>query len=486
MSPLNAEFSSHEIETGKENSTSAFMSPFNIPNEQSMAFSLRPDVMEYDEVHAFPEYSVEQVLYLGMRNLIVTLWNLNPFEYLTFETCVSHLLCPGLARDVTYCFAQGTSSEVIGGGLSGLGAARQLRFLGAKVTVLEAKSKVGGRMQDDWSLGVCFGAGAQLITVSPLADRLLDEHFNCMLDAIGQWKRDTKSSDNSLLSNIVAFVTGSIEYVLDQLTNLNNKLTKCLTSKWTKEYERLLQWQIGNVEFSCGARLSDVSARHWLIKLTILAQRRCLSIVQMVLVCIPLAVYQKKTIRFIPELPPEKHLALSHLGAGLIEKVAVRFPKCFCLLKEDGTLDYFGLFNMFYDFSSRSKNPKNQHYVLMSYVCGDSVNLVNEKSDVEVVANFIDTLAQLFPDETIPTPMGYVVTHWGRDNRIGMSYSYVKVGASGDDYDRMAETVNNRIYFAGEVNIVENSNVYRVNLVYESFLSTNDDWRVHFSDERVQ
>lgn len=36
--------------------------------------------------------------------------------------------------------------------------------------------------------------------VSPLADRLADEHFNCMLDAIGQWKRNTKSGDCSLLS----------------------------------------------------------------------------------------------------------------------------------------------------------------------------------------------------------------------------------------------------------------------------------------------
>ncbi|CAD5229111.1 unnamed protein product [Bursaphelenchus okinawaensis] len=533
-----------------------FMFPFNIPNAGSVAFCVRPDGMEYDELERFPEFSIECIPYLALRNLVVSLWALNPFELLTYEKCLSHLVCRGLSRVwysvqlkqiynylciknminygvlsfpdhniISEYVTKQLKVIVVGAGISGLATARQLTRHGADVTVLEATERIGGRMYDDFSLGVAVGCGAQLITgltnspivllceqtgsgykslsdecplvdagsgktVNSAADRIVDEHFNCILDAIGEWRKVTSKGDTSLA---------------DQVDNFHQKFLSALPFEWTPEYDRLLQWQIGNVEFSCGASLSKVSARNWdqneavgqfagdhaLLKngskkfihelatgldvqlnykvkkvdynknkVTVTCENEEEFKADKVVFCLPLAVYQQNSIKFQPALPQKKVGCLKKLGAGLIEKVAVRFPTRFwkCLLKKDGTLDYFGnvpkgkkfrgLFNMFYDFSSKVKNE--EYYVLMSYVCGESVDIVNKHTEEEVVDIFVDALKALFPNIDIPKPLGHVVTHWGQDSNIGMSYSYVKVNGNGEDYDGMADPVDRKIYFAGE------------------------------------
>ncbi|XP_037526468.2 lysine-specific histone demethylase 1B-like [Rhipicephalus sanguineus] len=111
---------------------------------------------------------------------------------------------------------------VVGAGPAGLSAARHLHRLGMQVTVLEASDRIGGRVRDDTSFGVCVGMGAHIVTGvtnSPLTtlclqsghgmrlirdhcglyttvghmvptecDRRVEFHFNAMLDAVAQWR----------------------------------------------------------------------------------------------------------------------------------------------------------------------------------------------------------------------------------------------------------------------------------------------------------
>ena len=43
------------------------------------------------------------------------------------------------------------------------------------------------------------------------------------------------------------------------------------------------------------------------------------------------------------------------------------------------------------------------------------------------------------------------MSRWATTEHINMSYSFVKCGSSGVDYDRLSLPIEDRIFFAGEV-----------------------------------
>lgn len=98
-----------------------------------------------------------------------------------------------------------------------------------------------------------------------------------------------------------------------------------------------------------------------------------------------------------------------------------------------------------------SNDPLQGAYILLTTVSGSALRQYHSASDSQIVEMCVQTLKLMFGTNTVSPVLGYLVSRWGSDSHAGMSYSYVAVGATGGDYDIMAEAVHDRIHFAGEV-----------------------------------
>lgn len=108
---------------------------------------------------------------------------------------------------------------------------------------------------------------------------------------------------------------------------------------------------------------------------------------------------------------------------------------------------------MFYDLSSHKCPPTGEQKdnILVTIVSGEAVLQYQQMTDSQIVGLCIRTLQSMFPGENVPQPEGAAVSRWGAEPYAQMSYSYVPVGSSGEDYDVLAEEVEGKIHFAGEV-----------------------------------
>ncbi|XP_023231104.1 lysine-specific histone demethylase 1B-like [Centruroides sculpturatus] len=319
-------------------------------------------------------------------------------------------------------------------------------------------------------------------------DQRVEFHFNAMLDAVAQWRKGQIHDIN----------------LYDKLLEMHNTFLEETALKFTDKEENLLQFHISNLEYACGSNLHFVSALHWdhndvypqfagdhtilqcgymtllerLINGLNISFKKTIKKIDYsednvkitteegekftaskVLVTIPLAVLQKEQIEFVPPLPQKKTWALRNLGAGLIEKIVLQFPVRFWDKKIQDA-DFFGhiptsaekrgLFSVFYDLSPQNKTLDGNCHVLMSYVSGDMVSYISDKSDSEIMEMCMEILRSVFNEENVPDPTAWFVTNWRNDPYSHMAYSYICTGGSGDAYDFLAEELDEKLYFAGK------------------------------------
>lgn len=385
--------------------------------------SLTEEEIEAGIVHTIG--SSEQTNYIIVRNHILAKWRENvnvclqqntimgsikaqykglvapAYKFLLMHGYINFGVAPAI-KAIKPLEANKSSVIIVGAGLAGLGAARQLIAFGHKVLVLEGRQRPGGRVYTKKMEGDGLTASADLggsvitgIEGNPLGvlaqqlnlslhkirdkcplyqpnghlvkenvDFKVETQFNELLDGASKWREDMEQAADSI----------SLGATLETLRELEG------VGK-TNEERELYDWHLANLEYANAGLLTKLSLAFWdqddpyemggdhcflpggNVKLinalaedipikygktvhTIEYGSEGVKVfvgeeiyeADMALCTIPLGVLQRNMLKFEPELPQRKLDAIKKLGFGLLNKVVMLFPKVFWTSE----LDMFG------------------------------------------------------------------------------------------------------------------------------------------------
>lgn len=166
-----------------------------------------------------------------------------------------------------------------------------------------------------------------------------------------------------------------------------------------------------------------------------------------VVVTLPLGVLQYGAVKFLPQLPADKTNAIAKLGMGILNKCVLRFDRVFW----SGQYDWIGYLSaiggQWSEWISLS-NPTGRP-ILVGFNAGDFGRQIEDYTDNEIVTGAMTTLRKIF-GSTIPLPLSYQVSRWGKDPFSYGAFSYVKLGATSSMRSTLAAPVGKKVFFAGE------------------------------------
>ena len=396
---------------------------------------------------------------------------------------------------------------VVGAGVAGLAAARALADAGRDVVVLEARDRIGGRVDTRDVGGVPVDAGAMFL------HGVVDNPLAALCDALGIGYESTGfgsglvydaasgeavedgflrlalatrdfedrlgelaaalPADASVRDGIEAFLADASELSADQRRYASFALTQLLIELYESgpadamslrayaesPYE---EFAGGNHVLPGGyVQVVDALARGLDIRLNAPVSRIAHDAADVtvstpsgevrgshVIVTVSIGVLQAGKIEFDPPLPASKLAAIERLDMGNLEKVILRFDEPFW--RERGeTFLYIaetpGEFPGFTDWTEAAGAP-----TLMCLYGGRSArDVLDSWKDEEIAARAMEALREIFGAD-VPDPVATHVTRWRDDPWTLGSYSYLPIGSSPDDMRELGAPVGSRLLFAGE------------------------------------
>jgi len=391
---------------------------------------------------------------------------------------------------------------VIGAGISGLAAAKELVDAGCEVTVLEARSRLGGRIwtSNQWNkipldMGASWIHGTVGNPITQLARLAGAKTASTSYDSAIAYNTDGKpltSDQESHLEELTEAVDEGIREAQDADQDQSVLAAVHEALKWDElpvEDQRMVNFILsGSIETEYAGSCSKQSA-YWydddsafkgddaifldgyrtivdyLVKGVTVQNNQiaqCISWgsdgvsvttdkglfnADCVVVTLPLGVLQSGKIEFAPTLPASKRQAIKSLGMGLLNKCYLHFPKVFWPSEFDW-LEYIPADNSRWASWFSLARPIKQP-VLVGFNAATTGQEMENWSDERTVDSAMQTLRIVF-GSNVPDPIDFQITRWASDPFSLGSYSFNAVGSNPNMRDELAKPVNGRIFFAGE------------------------------------
>ena len=389
---------------------------------------------------------------------------------------------------------------IIGAGVAGLAAAQRLTTKGAKVLILEARNRIGGRVWTDSRLGFALEMGAQWIhgtknnpiatmakqnnlstkitdfervttfneqgEISARLEQEIERHFEDLTERIDNHPSRDDSSQS--LRSTINTVKPSLRLNAMQDRNLEYSINANIEHEYGEDVENLSTRFYDDSEEDQGddliiqkgySQIPQILARGLEIRFeTIVSSVEYnsggvkISTNQGVfeafeaIITVPLGVLKRGAIKFIPELPTAKTRAISNLGFGVLDKTILRFPKNFWADAEADLIAFIGQtrgqWAETYDLSGVIGEP-----VLAMFNAGGTARGFAKQNESIVVSSALQTLRTMFGK--IPEPSASLLTRWSNDPFTWGSYSSLQAGSTPADIAALAAPIG-RLHFAGE------------------------------------
>lgn len=391
---------------------------------------------------------------------------------------------------------------VIGAGISGIASASYLKSRGYNVSILESRSRIGGRIWTSMPFGVKVDLGAAWlhgIYLNPIKEIVRRNNIsivNTDFSSLQLYDIDSVELDNSQQREIYDIYVQIVSKLneMKQFANENTSMETAI-SEIMQEFDlngtikRGVDWLIKSaIDIEYASDLSDLSLKYWdedrrypgpcamfpdgyVQVVNELAKELDINLNQTVskfeygqqgvtvttntgvfnadrvVITLPLGILKQNTVKFSPPLPDNKLSAIERMDMGVMNKIALKFSEPFWPLNnfilgnlEDNTDSLMNYINLV----KITRKP-----ILVAIASGNFAISLEEMSKTDIMGLVIEDLRNMF-GSSIPEPADLTITRWNSDIHSNGSYSHVPPGASITDYNIIAEPVENVLFFAGE------------------------------------